>query len=178
MGAAVDKPLILLRGKSMKVERFETEMPGLEIDEYFDGKTMAWGVFEDRFGNLRRQFTVDIEGSCDDGCLKLDETFLYSDGEREKRTWKLRKTGERSWQGQADDVVGIAVGEAGGNAFHLKYRMDLKMKKRTLRVSFDDWMFLQPSGVLLSRTKVRKFGLALGTVILFFKKPAEPALAN
>ena len=159
----------------MKIERLEAEVPDLEIDRYFDGKTKAWGIFEDRFGNLRRQFTVDIEGSRDDGCLKLDETFLYSDGECEKRTWNLRKTGDRSWQGQANDVVGIAVGEAGGNAFHLKYRMDLKMKKRTLRVSFDDWMFLQPSGVLLSRTKVRKFGLALGTVTLFFKKPGETA---
>ena len=118
----------------MKIERLEAEVPDLEIDRYFDGKTKAWGIFEDRFGNLRRQFTVDIEGSRDDGCLKLDETFLYSDGECEKRTWNLSKTGDSSWQGQANDVVGIAVGEAGGNAFHLKYRMDLKMKKRTLRV--------------------------------------------
>lgn len=156
----------------MTMAGFDGRAPVLEIDRYFDGTTHAWGVFEDRFGKLRRQFTVEIEGVRMDDSLTLDETFQYSDGERDKRIWDLKKTGENTWQGQANDVVGVALGEADGNAFHLKYRMDLKMKKRSLRVSFDDWMYLQPSGVLISRTKVRKFGLEIGSVTLFFQKPA------
>lgn len=163
----------------MTMADFDAELPELEIDRYFDGKTHAWGVFEDRFGKLRRQFTVEIEGVRDGDTLRLDETFLYSDGETDKRVWNLKKNADESWQGQANDVVGVALGEADGNAFHLKYRMDLKMKKRSLRVSFDDRMYLQPSGVLISRTKVRKFGLEIGSVTLFFQKqPGQVQVAG
>ncbi len=31
-----------------------------------------------------------------------------------------------------------------------------------MRVDFDDWMFLQPDGVLLNRAKIGNFGFNLG----------------
>ncbi len=35
----------------------------LRLEEYFAGKTRAYGVFQDRFGTLRRQLTVDLDGA-------------------------------------------------------------------------------------------------------------------
>ncbi|MFN5551842.1 MAG: DUF3833 family protein, partial [Hyphomonadaceae bacterium] len=32
----------------------------LVLEDYFKGKTTAWGVFQDRNGTLIRQFKVDI----------------------------------------------------------------------------------------------------------------------
>ena len=32
------------------------------LEEYFLGQTSAYGLFEDRFGKVRRQFKVDITG--------------------------------------------------------------------------------------------------------------------
>ena len=49
----------------MKPNEFSGATPLLRIEEYFSGYTRAWGIFEDRFGNLRRQFVVDIDGSWD-----------------------------------------------------------------------------------------------------------------
>ena len=44
----------------MNIEDFKNTKPELVLEEYFAGKVSAYGIFEDRFGNLRRQFTVDI----------------------------------------------------------------------------------------------------------------------
>jgi hypothetical protein len=42
---------------------------------------------------------------------------------------------------------------------------------RTYHVQFDDWMYLQPDGVLLNRARMSKLGVELGQVTLAFRKP-------
>jgi hypothetical protein len=155
---------------SMEAIDFKGAEPRLVIEDYFAGKTRAWGIFEDRFGRLRRQFTVDITGTWNGRELVLDERFDYSDGERDRRVWTIRKTGPNSYEGRADDVAGAAAGDAYGNALHWRYDMDLKVGDGTWRVHFNDWMFLQPSGVLINRARVSKFGIEIGTVTLAFMK--------
>jgi hypothetical protein len=154
----------------MKPTDFSGTTPQLRIEEYFAGHTRAWGIFEDRFGNLRRQFVVDIDGKWDGETLVLDERFLYSDGEKDRRVWTIRKIDAHRYEGQAADVIGVAFGEAHGNALNWQYDMDLKVGEGTLRVHFNDWMFLQESGVLVNRARVSKFGIEIGEVTLFFQK--------
>ena len=154
----------------MDIKKFEAATPQLVLEEYFAGKTRAWGIFEDRFGTLRRQFTVDIVGRWDGRTLVLDERFVYRDGERDRRVWTIEKVGPNRYQGRADDVIGVATGEAKGNALSWRYNMDLKVGDSTLRVHFDDWMFLQPDNVLINRARVSKWGVELGAVTLFFSK--------
>ena len=152
----------------MKVTDFANATPRLLIEEYFSGRTLASGIFEDRFGNLRRQFTVEIDGTWDGRELVLNEQFWYSDGERDERIWTIRKTGENSYEGRAGDVVGIAKGESYGNALNWRYHMDLKVGNGSWRVKFNDWMFLQESGVLINRAYVSRFGIRIGTITLAF----------
>jgi hypothetical protein len=159
----------------MKVEDFRNEQPTLTLEGYFEGRAEAWGVFEDRFGNVRRQFTVDIEGSWDEAAqeLTLIEDFDYSDGETERRVWELTKTGPTTYEGTAGGVVGVAKGEIAGNAFNWKYRFDLPVGDSTWRVDFDDWMFLQPGGVIVNRASVSKWGVEIGRAMIFFRKVDE-----
>jgi hypothetical protein len=154
----------------MKPSDFASSTPELIIEEYFAGETRAWGLFEDRFGRLRRQFTVDITGVWDGELLVLDERFEFSDGETDQRVWKIKKTGPHSYEGRAGDVIGVARGKAYGNALNWRYDMDLKVGDGTVRVHFNDWMYLQPSGVLLNRAWVTKFGFVIGEVTLAFMK--------
>ena len=166
--------LIVLSGcTSMKPSDFSKAEPLLRIEDYFVGQTRAWGIFEDRFGNLRRQFVVDIQGSWDGEALVLDERFRYSDGETDRRVWTIKKIDEHRYEGRAADVIGTAIGESYGNALNWRYDMDLKIGEGTLRVHFNDWMFLQSSGVLVNRARVSKFGIAIGEVTLFFQKVAR-----
>lgn len=170
--------LLLIGCSAMKPSDYADNEPKLVLEEYFRGQTRAWGMFEDRFGNLRRQFTVDITGRWDGEKLTLDERFLYDDGEREQRVWTLTKTGKTTYEGTAADVIGTAVGEIGGNAFNFRYDLNLKVGDSTWKVAFNDWMFLQPDGVLLNRATVSKFGIELGVVTIAFSKDLAKQAAN
>ncbi|MEK9685456.1 MAG: DUF3833 domain-containing protein [Rhodospirillaceae bacterium] len=152
---------------------FAQSGPKLVIEEYFAGQTKAWGIFEDRFGTLRRQFTVLIDGKWDGKTLTLDERFDYKDGEKDRRVWRITKKDKDTYEGKAADVLGVATGKASGNALNWTYEMDLKIGDGTLRVAFNDWMFLQSDGVLINRARVSKLGIDIGTVTLFFKKPEK-----
>ena len=161
---------------SMKPEDFKEQEPRFVLEDYFEGKTKAWGMFHDRFGALRRQFVVDITGTWDGQTLVLDEKFDYADGEKDRRVWTIRKIDDNTYTGTAGDIIGTAQGRTFGNALHWTYDMNLKVGDGTWEVKFDDWMFLQPGGVLLNRATVSKFGLELGVVTLSFSR-AEDEMA-
>lgn len=155
----------------MRIEQFRDSTPTLRLEDYFDGRVLAWGSFEDRFGTVRRQFFVEIDGRWDGEQLVLHEVFLYDDGERDERVWTIRPDGAGGYSGRADDVMGSARGEVAGNALNWQYEMDLAVGDKHWRVRFDDWMLLQPDGVMLNRARVSKWGLRIGEVRLFFLKP-------
>ncbi len=164
--------ILALAGCSgMSVDNFAGRTPKLVVDQYFDGRTRAWGLFEDRFGRVRRQFTVDMVGQKQGDEFVLDEHFTYDDGETQSRIWRIRETGPDTYEGRAGDVVGVAIGRASGNALNWRYTLNLPIDGRTWAVDFDDWMFLQRGGVLLNRAHMSKWGIELGSVTLLFQKP-------
>jgi hypothetical protein len=140
------------------------------LEEYFVGRTTAWGLFEDRLGRVRREFRADITGSYAEGVLTLVENFVYSDGEREQRVWRITPLGDGSYEGRADDVIGIARGAGRGNAVHWQYDLELPVGERVWQVHFDDWMLLPDDGVMINRATVSKFGFALGELTVFSQK--------
>lgn len=160
---------------SAQVSDFEDREPKLELEAFFDGQTEAWGVFHDRFGTLRREFQVEIDGDWnpETQTLVLDEAFSYADGETDRRVWTIEKLGEGRYEGSADDVIGVAEGEVAGNALHWTYQMDMEVGDSVWRVTFDDWMYLQPGGVLINRAEVSRWGFNIGTVTIFFARPGQ-----
>ncbi|MEW2918959.1 DUF3833 domain-containing protein [Ruegeria sp. ANG10] len=142
----------------------------LNLEEFFEGKTVAYGQFQDVLGNVPRRFTVDIEGTWDGETLTLVEDFVYDDNATEQRVWTLTKTGEDTWTGTAPGVLGTASGVERGDTFNWTYKIDLPVKDGTMRVNFDDWMWLLSDDRLLNRAYVSRYGVRLGEVILFFEK--------
>jgi len=157
---------------NMKPEQFADQKPTLALEEYFQGQTRAYGIVEDRFGNVRRTFTVDIKGEWDGKVLILTEDFVWNDGELEQRIWHLTREGPspNDWTGTTADAIGPAKGRVSGNAYNMVYDFNLKMDGSRTKVRFDDWMFLMPDGVLLNRATMSKFGIHLATVTIAFKK--------
>ena len=156
--------------KEMSIDKFTDSKPEFILENYFDGKVEAWGLFHDRFGNLKRQFKVSITGTRKSDQIILDERFLYDDGEKDQRIWTIDILGQNKYHGRADDVIGVAKGESNGNALNWTYELLLKVKDKTIKVTFDDWMFLQEKGILLNRAEVNKFGLNIGVVSITFLK--------
>jgi len=162
----------------MNIDEFKESQPEFVLEDYFQGRTVAWGLFEDRFGNVQRQFVVEIDGTWDGTTLILTEDFVYDDGEKENRVWSVTKTGENTYEGETANAIGKALGASKGNAFHWTYDFNLKVDDSYWKVGFDDWMFLQPGGVLLNKAEVTRWGLKIGTVFLSFSKPAKPSVAS
>lgn len=160
---------------------FAKATPELVLEEFFNGRTVAYGLFEDRFGDLRRRFRVEIDGRLEDGDLILDERFIYDDGERQQRVWTITPAraadGSRLYQGQAADVIGLADGSAAGPALNWSYDVGLAIGGRIWEVRFDDWIYQMDENVALNRARVSKWGIELGTVTLvFLRGPAAAAI--
>ncbi len=152
------------------VTQFADAPRALVLEEYFLGETTAYGLFEDRFGKVRRQFKVDITGELAGNRLTLTEKFDYDDGERSTRVWEIDILGNGQYRGTAGDVPVPAVGQVSGNAFNWKYKVDLKVGDSTWNVGFDDWMFLMQDDVLINRAYVTRYGVEIGQVTIAFRK--------
>lgn len=168
--AALASVAVLAGCAGPKVTDYAQEQPRLALDQYFNGRVVAHGIFQKRNGEVARRFTVDIDGKWEGDQGVLDEHFTYSDGSKERRVWHLTKHADGRVTGRAGDVVGEAEGRVSGNAFEWKYTLRLPVDGRTYDVRFDDWMFLLDEKVMLNRATMRKFGVRLGEVVLSFHK--------
>ncbi|WP_261842688.1 DUF3833 domain-containing protein [Aliamphritea ceti] len=142
----------------------------LDIFNYFQGKTLAYGIFEDRFGKLRRSFKVYIQGDIDGQKLRLTEDFQYDDGEKSQRVWLITDQGDCVYSGEAEDILGAASGLQESHYLYWRYSMNLEIQGRAWKVQFDDRMYLLNEKVMVNRARVSKWGLTLGTVSIFFSK--------
>lgn len=155
------------------IETLSDRTPPLSLEEFFEGETIAYGIFEDRFGSLKRQFRVNISGTVEGNQLTLNEDFLYDDGEKANRVWVITNNGVDAdgliqYSGTAADVDGAASGIVAGNALNWTYAIDLVTDDGTLNVTFDDWIYQQDEYVALNRAYVSKFGIEIGSVTLVF----------
>ena len=162
--------ILLSSCKDMKPENYINTAPKIKIEEYFLGNVKAWGIFQDRSGNVKRQFTANMNGFFDGKTLILDEDFSWNDGEKQKRKWKIKKVGDNKYEGTASDVVGIAKGVSYGSAFKFEYQLLIPFKDKKIKVRFDDWIFQQDDKVAINRAIVTKFGIKVGELTVFFVK--------
>ena len=162
--------MLILAGCSTEVTEYRQQQPALDIFHYFQGRTEAWGMVQDRSGKQLRRFHVEIDGDVVGDTLTLHERFVYDDGEKQQRVWRIRRTGDNRYQGTAGDIEGVASGQAAGNAFHWRYSMNVEASGSRWLLHFDDWMFLQDGSHLFNKTEMKKFGITVATVTLFFTR--------
>ena len=154
------------------VNDYDSEKPVLDLRQYFNGVVDAWGIFTDRSGKVVKRFTVVMHCQWNGDQGVLDEDFVYSDGSKQKRIWRLQHLGNGRYSGQADDVIGVADGETRGNAFNWRYTLALPVGSQVWQVQFDDWMYLLDDKVMLNKAAMSKFGIFLGEVTLSFTRLA------
>ena len=152
------------------LERHAGRAPRLDLRDYLAGPVCASGIFFDYAGRASRSFTADMEGRWEGDGGTLTERFSYSDGRADVRTWSIRFTGPNGFTATAHDVVGTAAGQQRGNAARMRYRLRVPRGEGQIVVSMDDWFYLQEDGTLIGRTRMRKFGLPVGELVVVFRK--------
>jgi len=141
-----------------------------DILTYFEGTTHASGIFEDRSGNTRRRFTVEMTGTAHGEMLVLEEHFLFDDGERQQRTWRFTRDGFR-FTGTCEDAAAEAHGSFAEGKALFSSALRLKVGSRHVAMRFNDVFYDTGDGTVLNRSTVSKWGIRLGQVLILFRKP-------
>ena len=156
--------------QAMKPEDFKDQKPRLIIEDYLSGNVKAWGILQNRSGKVTRQFSADLNGEWDGKQLILNEKFLWNDGEIQNRKWIINKISEHNYEGTAEDVVGKAIGYSYGPTFKFEYVLLVPVKGKNMKITFDDWIFMQDERVAINRAKMTKFGIKVAELTVMFVK--------
>lgn len=156
---------------SIDGQRYINQKPEFNLREYFTGPVQAWGIIQDRNGNITRKFDIDLVGTWNGDDGELVEDFSYYDGETQRRVLKLKDMGSGRYQVRADDIVDFGESVTYGNAFNLNYTMELPVDGDTLRVNLEDWIWAFNDGVIINRADIKKFGVTVAEITIFMKKP-------
>ena len=171
-----------------KLTDFDKTQPEFSLIDFFEGDSLAYGIFEDRFGTLQRRFKVNISGQKTQeeiagksiSKIILTEDFLYEDGEQQQRIWTISKDvsddGVEYYRGSAGDVIGTAEGGASGSSFFWQYDVDLNISENNLRVKFSDWIYQMDDYIAINKATVSKFGIEIGVVTIVFVRGAPASL--
>jgi len=151
---------------------YANEQPPFDLRQYFNGPLEGRGMVLDRSGQVTRRFVVTVHGAWVGDTGTLDEAFVWSDGEQEKRVWTLtalQRGGQ--WRGTAANVIGEAHGTVAGNALNWKYAYALKTRDGSrYDIDFDDWMFRIDDAVVLNRAVLTFWGFRVGEVVIAFRR--------
>ena len=146
-------------------------------EQFFRGPTYAQGEFVNVIDGSKRGVRAIINGRFDGRALILVEDFAYSDGERDRKTWVLTKTGPTTYSGTREDVIGAAQGRLDGGLFRLTYQASVKTKTSAYDLTFDDVLGYEPDGSVLNRAVVSKLGVKIGEITLrISRRPATAFL--
>ena len=127
-------------------------------------------MLQNRSGKVTRQFKADLNGNWDGSKLILDEVFDWNDGERQTRQWIIKKIDDHNYEGTASDVVGTAKGYSYGPAFKFEYVLLVPIKGKNIKITFDDWIFMQDDKIAINRATMKKFGLKVAELTVVFEK--------
>ncbi len=147
------------------------EASHFDLLSYFEGRTLATGVFEGRAGEQKRRFSVEMTGSAQGSSLVLDEHFLFDNGERQQRVWTLTRGNDQSFTGTCEDAVSEASGSFGQGRADMNSTLRLKVGNRLIAMKFADVFYDAGDGTVLNRSTVSKWGITVGQVLILFRKP-------
>ena len=169
---SIIKAMIIATGSSLlgcgsaTISDYQGRSPAFTPEAFFDGTLTAHGIVKDFSGTAIRHFQADITGCWRDGVGTLDEDFTFDDGEEQTRIWTLTPNGDQTFIGTAGDVVGEGLARWEGNAMFLDYTLRIELENGPIDVRIDDRMYRVSDNIVINESKMRKFGIGVGDILL------------
>jgi len=135
----------------------------------FSGYRLGTGRFQIPIVGVNRGLSAKLNGNLHNNMLTFSEDFLFDDGEKNRLTWRFKKTGAKTWSGRREDVIGEALVEESGTEIRLSYEADVVSKGSTSRLQFADVIYRLPNGRIINNAVFKKAGLPIGSIHLEFK---------
>jgi hypothetical protein len=162
--------LVLAGCTSVAVDDYATNKPQIVAEQFFNGKLLAHGIVKDRDGRVIRYFSASIDASWRDGIGTLDESFVFDDGEQQKRVWTLKPSANNQYIATAGDVIGEGKMTVAGNSVFLDYVLRVPYDGDSIDLRIDDRMYLVSDRVLLNESIMTKWGFEVGSLMLVIEK--------
>lgn len=102
----------------MKPSDCDTGRPIFDPIAFFTGRTSSSGVQENRAGAPVKRVTTQTTGRQEGGVLILEQDLQVGEGEPSHRSWRVRRIDAHRYEGTANDIIGVARGQAHGNVVH------------------------------------------------------------
>ncbi len=170
MRAIIIASVLLLTSCSTSMKYYRETQPQFDMQQFFNGKLTAYGIVQNRKGEVVRRFRVDMLGQWEGNKGTLDEQFYYHDGEQQQRIWHIERTPQGHYIGNADDVVVPAQGKSEGYALNWQYSLLINVDGDDWEIDFNDWMYLIDEHRLINRAEMSKWGFRVGEVTLWIEK--------
>jgi hypothetical protein len=164
---------LLLGSCQVHLDDYQGTQPKLDLKQFFTGKLKAYGMVQNRSGQVTRHFTADLVGTWKGDEGVLDEVFYFNDGEVQTRVWRLTQQPDGSYVGTAGDVIGQAEGGHQGFAFHWNYTLAVNVDDAIWHIDMDDWMYMITPNRLINQTQMSKWGIHVGQVSLVIEKKTQ-----
>ncbi|USD64364.1 DUF3833 domain-containing protein [Vibrio sp. SCSIO 43136] len=164
---------LFLSACSADISDYDQSKPEFDLFGFFQGESKAWGMIQDYSGKVQRSFEVTLIGRVEQDTLILEEDFVFNDGEKDTRVWRIERNAYGKYVGRADDIIGVANGEESGNALRWRYDFSLKLEDSVIEVHFDDWLYRLDERRVVNRTSIRKFGIEVAELTIFFERSAD-----
>lgn len=141
----------------------------MHLEKALIGKTTAHGSFR-AINGVNRKFTVAVTGTWNGKVFTLAEDFRFDDGTRDRKTWRFTKTGQNTYSGTREDVIGTTTVTVNGKRASFSYDVWLDGEAQKNKVRFHDSLELLPNGDVKNRALVTKFALPVAWVRVDFKR--------
>lgn len=141
----------------------------LILENFFLKPASATGSFHNAIDGTMRGIVVRFQGAWDatSRTLILVEQIHFSDGERQRKTWRLTRTGPRTYVGTREDVVGTAQG-------FIDQKGRVRLRYRALvgshTIAFDDLLTLEPDGSVRNAASLSWLFIHVGDVGLRIRR--------
>jgi hypothetical protein len=137
---------------------FEGGSPEMRPEIFFAGTTSSSGVLETTSGAPTRRLHATGSGqTLPDGDLRLVQHITFDQDAPTARTWLLRRVDTHRYTATLTDATGPVTGEAYGDLFHLRYRM-----QSPVGGEMEQWLYLQPDGrTVLNEATVSVLGITV-----------------
>jgi Protein of unknown function (DUF3833) len=170
LGIAAMLILLVLRQRlasfrAQRPEDYADAGPAFDLTRYLSGPLVLEGVIHGPTGRVTSRFTADAYGHWQGNSGTLREVFRYDTGREQSREWQLTVTPEGRIEGTAQDVVGLARGQAAGSAVVMHYRFRLPAESGGHVLNVTDWMYLAPNGTIMNRSQFTKAGIMVAELV-------------
>lgn len=163
--------------RAQRPEDYAGQTPAFDMTRHLSGALVLEGVIHGPTGRVTSRFTATAFGKWVGTEGTLREVFHYDSGRTQAREWRISLLPGGRIRATAEDVEGMASGQASGPAVEMRYRYRLPADAGGHVLSVTDWMYLAPNGAIVNRSQFTKAGVTVAELVATIRPaPVEAQL--